>query len=71
MADITMITMCTGGRCPSKERCYRYTATPGEYGQSYFVQPPYLQALEGCCDQFWAIKGARQHMMQAEKLDKK
>lgn len=32
MADITM---CTGTGCPLREKCYRYTATPNEYRQSF------------------------------------
>lgn len=40
MADITM---CFGGGCPMKEQCYRYTAKPDKYRQSYFVGLPYLQ----------------------------
>lgn len=36
MADLTM---CRGGECPLKNRCYRYTASPDEH-QSYFVEIP-------------------------------
>ena len=34
------ITMCKGGGCPRKDKCYRYTAKPCEYMQSYFVNTP-------------------------------
>lgn len=34
------ITMCSGGNCPNKEGCYRYTATPSHYWQSYFIDYP-------------------------------
>jgi len=34
MADISM---CENITCPSKEYCYRYTATPNEFRQSYGV----------------------------------
>jgi hypothetical protein len=37
MADITM---CEGKGCEIKEICYRYRATPSEFGQSYFVKSP-------------------------------
>lgn len=37
MADITM---CNGGNCPNKLTCYRFTATPNPYWQSYFVGYP-------------------------------
>lgn len=36
MADMTM---CRGGDCPLKSKCYRYTASPDEY-QSYFAEIP-------------------------------
>ena len=32
MADITM---CVGTGCPLRETCYRYTAEPNEYRQSF------------------------------------
>jgi hypothetical protein len=34
------ITMCKGGDCKQKDKCYRYTAKPCEYRQSYFVEVP-------------------------------
>jgi len=41
------ITMCTGKNvnnitCPRKDTCYRYTATPSQYRQSYFVTAPLI-----------------------------
>jgi hypothetical protein len=36
MADITM---CRPAECPRKEMCYRFTATPNNLYQSYFVDP--------------------------------
>ena len=44
------ITMCKGDGCPVKETCYRYTAKPNEYRQSYFVEVPYKDDV---CDHFW------------------
>lgn len=29
------ISMCSNSTCPSKMLCYRYTATPNPYRQSY------------------------------------
>ena len=29
------ISMCSGKNCPIALHCYRYTATPSKYGQSY------------------------------------
>lgn len=40
------ITMCIGRDCPKKNTCYRHTAFPNEYSQSYFVGVPYKG--EGC-----------------------
>lgn len=44
------ITMCSGTDCPHKENCYRYTAKPSEFRQSYFVEPP---IKDGKCDHYW------------------
>ena len=44
------ITMCSGEGCPVKEFCYRFTAKPNEYRQSYFVEPP---IKDGKCDHYW------------------
>ena len=50
MADITM---CTGKDCPLKESCYRYTATPNKFRQSYFLQPPVIKDEEVNCEMYW------------------
>ena len=44
------ITMCPGTNCPQKEKCYRFTAKPDEYWQSYFIDPP---IKNGKCDLYW------------------
>ena len=44
------ITMCKGTDCPYKETCYRYTAKPCEYWQSYFIEPP---IKDGKCEMYW------------------
>lgn len=41
------ISMCTGNGCTLKENCYRYTAKPSEFRQSYFSTPPFK---DGECD---------------------
>ena len=41
------ITMCKGENCPMKENCYRYTAEPNEYHQSYFMEPPWFYKTKG------------------------
>jgi hypothetical protein len=49
MADITM---CKGNYCPLKESCYRYTAKPNEYRQSYFVNAP---VKNGKCNEYMKL----------------
>jgi len=34
------ITMCTGGECPYKEKCYRHRARP-DIQQAWFDRPPF------------------------------
>lgn len=48
------ITMCHGTGCPVKEDCYRYTAKPNKYRQSYFTDPPVDE--DGNCEYFWEDK---------------
>jgi hypothetical protein len=44
------ITMCPGTDCPHKEKCYRFTAKPSEYMQSYFMKAP---IKDGKCEYYW------------------
>jgi len=44
------IAKCMGTGCPYKESCYRYTAKPNEYRQSYFMEPP---IKDGKCEMYW------------------
>lgn len=44
------ITMCSGKDCPIKDSCYRHTATPSKFMQSFFLAPPYE---DGKCDYHW------------------
>ncbi len=41
------ITMCIGNGCPRRESCYRATATPSEFRQSYFMDPNPCAEAEG------------------------
>lgn len=51
MADITM---CTGDLCDKKHKCYRHTATPNDFRQSYFVETPWVDHHgKQVCDKFW------------------
>jgi hypothetical protein len=49
------ITMCPGVDCIIKNKCYRYTAPPSEYRQSFFTSSP-LQIIDENnqkCDHYW------------------
>lgn len=46
MADITM---CRGTKCPKKDTCFRYTATPDSQRQSYFIEAPYGKVIGWDC----------------------
>ena len=52
------IAMCKGKDCPFKEKCYRYTATPDEFLQSYFTESPY-EPKENICSFYWEDKDAK------------
>ena len=43
--------MCKGEDCKLKESCYRFTAIPNEYSQSYFIVVPIDK--NGYCDEYW------------------
>jgi len=53
--DMPDVTMCDGlihgpgralFRCPFRDRCYRFTAEPDPFWQSYFAHAPFVD--EGC-----------------------
>ena len=57
------IAMCTGVRngnqsCPRCGSCYRYTAKPTSFRQSYFATPPFKD--DGECDYYWPNDTAAQ-----------
>ena len=60
------ITMCTGERCPLKQICYRHTAKPSEFRQSYFMKPP---ISEGKCEYFWKTEPKRCKYVKRETCD--
>ena len=43
------ISKCTGKDCKVKESCYRFTAPPSEYWQSYIMP----QVKDGKCEMYW------------------
>jgi len=52
------ITKCDGKDCPVKEQCYRFSATPHEFMQSYFTDSP-GEIVDGKfqCDEYWGDNG--------------
>lgn len=49
------ISKCMGTNCPLKKKCYRFTATPSEYLQSWFMEEPYDTETK-TCDFYWETK---------------
>jgi hypothetical protein len=47
------ITMCQDKDCPKKNNCYRFTAQPDEYLQSYFAASPRNE--DGTCKYYWPL----------------
>ena len=58
------ISMCRDDACPSRQQCYRFTATPSQFLQSYgsFGRMPDAEK----CDHFWPIK----NKIEAKRLDR-
>ncbi len=48
--------MCVDDDCPSKDKCYRYTADPIVYGQAFFFDYPRYED-DDKCDYFVVNKG--------------
>lgn len=44
--------MCNGTDCPLRHNCYRATAKPNEFRQSYFMELPYNKK-KGNCNEYW------------------
>lgn len=44
------IAMCSGDGCPDRNGCYRHRATPSEFRQAWFAEPP---RTEAGCDYYW------------------
>lgn len=48
------ILLCEGTKCPRAKACYRFTATPSKYAQSYFTEPPFTNIKRKFnCDYYW------------------
>lgn len=59
------ISMCKGDECPIKESCYRFTAKPSEYTQSWFVDVPYSKVMERC-DYHWNVNTAKKYFKEPD-----
>lgn len=60
------ITMCQGvckerkQACPLRDNCWRYTARPSEYRQSYFIEAPFIVEPDGTsCGYFWKTEDTK------------
>ena len=42
------ISMCKGVNCPLAFNCYRFTATPNPYRQSYMTETPWNEEKKEC-----------------------
>lgn len=61
------ITMCKGGKCPFKDMCHRYTATPDELYQSWFTKPPFkIDKGKPSCEMFWGSAADQLFLMLKE-----
>jgi len=58
------IAMCQNEECPSRMKCYRYTAVPDEFRQGYCAF--FVKKLRKKCDDFWDNKG-RSNRFESEK----
>ena len=47
------ISLCKNQHCPLRDKCYRATAIPSEYGQSYAT---FNLNADGTCNWFWDNK---------------
>jgi hypothetical protein len=63
MPDITMCdgyNKATANICPLQNNCWRYTATPSEYRQAYFVDAPFIDEPDGTsCEYFWKTEDTK------------
>jgi hypothetical protein len=46
--------MCEGTGCSLRESCYRHTAAPSQWNQSYYLHSPLEE--DGTCTQYWEVK---------------
>lgn len=51
--DMPDITMCPGLDCPLREKCYRYTAEPNKWRQSFADFTKNVREVENSCGEKW------------------
>ena len=58
------ITMCTNEKCPLNKTCYRFTAIPSEYIQSYAEFKPFIDDVldYADCEYFLEIINNNQNL---------
>jgi hypothetical protein len=49
------ISMCQNKQCLSKDKCYRFTATPNQYMQSYMLITGKMEKYEN----FWETEAKK------------
>ena len=60
------VSMCDGIGCTLKSTCYRYTATPSEHLQTYFIRPPFKNDI---CDYYWEDKSSTKATKDSDNVD--
>ena len=50
------IAMCRGDHCKRRDKCYRHTAKPSPFAQTFFSVPP-VDIKTGKCEYYWPVKG--------------
>lgn len=57
--------MCDNSKCPSRNQCYRFTATPSNFYQAYGA----FEVKEGeeKCEYFWEDLDSSENQLQPDK----
>jgi hypothetical protein len=59
--------MCSSNTCPLKESCYRFTATPSPYRQTY-ADFQYDEEIKSC-DYYWNNKKYEDEKRKDRRVD--
>lgn len=60
------ISMCKNENCESKTHCYRFTAKPSEFHQTYFIKDDKVDI----CSYYWKDEVAYEKVMTKTKIGK-